>query len=242
MTAPLLRDFRAAHPRAVVHVRRLHAERIVAALLDGSIDVALLHGPVDDERIDVLPLFSEPRVAAVSAAGELSEAAHLPVADLLTRPARTRRPECSPTGRASSPSSPSAPASSPIARATGPAPRGAALRHRARRPLPHHARAPRPHVSGRVVRGAVRAAARRGARPLRGRDPPTARPAGRGVPVARAPAQRRVICARVRLLTCCVWAGQGRRRARSAAPPPPTHPGTSPPPARAQPGPDAGAR
>jgi DNA-binding transcriptional LysR family regulator len=84
MTAPLLRDFRAAHPRAVLHVRRLDADRIVAALLDGSID---------DERIDVLPLFSEPRVAAVSAAGELSDAPELAAADLLTRPARTRRPE-----------------------------------------------------------------------------------------------------------------------------------------------------
>jgi DNA-binding transcriptional LysR family regulator len=77
----------------VVHVRRLHADRIVAALLDGSIDVALLQGPVDDERIDVLPLFSQPRVAAVSAAGELSDAAQLRTADLLARPARTRRPE-----------------------------------------------------------------------------------------------------------------------------------------------------
>jgi DNA-binding transcriptional LysR family regulator len=92
-TVPLLRDFRVAHPTVAVAVRRLHADAIVAALLDGSIDVAILHGPVTDERLEVLPLFTEPRVAAVSAAGTLADAPVLTAADLLPRPARVRRPD-----------------------------------------------------------------------------------------------------------------------------------------------------
>ncbi len=92
-TAPLLREFRTAHPDVPLSVRRLGADRIVDALLDGTVDVALLHGPVDDDRIEVLPLFTEPRVAAVSAAGRLADAPALTAADLLTMPARTRRPD-----------------------------------------------------------------------------------------------------------------------------------------------------
>jgi hypothetical protein len=40
----------------------------------------------------VLPLFTESRIAAVSAASPLADAGVLAAADLLTRPARTRRP------------------------------------------------------------------------------------------------------------------------------------------------------
>lgn len=91
-TAAMLAAFRAAQPHVTVGVRRMHADRVVDALLDGSTDVALLHGPVHDERIEVLPLFTEPRIVAVSAASPLADADVLTAADLLTQPARTRRP------------------------------------------------------------------------------------------------------------------------------------------------------
>lgn len=59
-TAPLLRDFRVAHPDVALDVRRLHADRIISTLLDGTIDAAFMHGPVLDERLEMRPLFTEP--------------------------------------------------------------------------------------------------------------------------------------------------------------------------------------
>ncbi len=91
-TVPMLRAFQAAFPAVAVDVRRLHADRVIDAVVDGSVHVALLHGPVDDERVAVTPLFTEPRVAAVSLASPHADAAQLRAADLVTQPARTRRP------------------------------------------------------------------------------------------------------------------------------------------------------
>ncbi len=91
-TVPMLRLFRAAFPEVAVHVFRLHADRVLDAVVDGSVDVALLHGPVDDERVAVTPLFTEPRVAAVSLASPHADAPRLSAADLVAEPARIRRP------------------------------------------------------------------------------------------------------------------------------------------------------
>jgi DNA-binding transcriptional LysR family regulator len=91
-TAPLLAAFRATHPAIRILVQRLHADRVVDALLDRSVDVALLHGPVEDDRIEILELYTEPRIAAVSAGSPLADAGVLAAADLLVRPARARRP------------------------------------------------------------------------------------------------------------------------------------------------------
>lgn len=91
-TVPMLRAFRAAFPGVAVHVRRLHADRVVDAVVDGSIDIALLHGPVEDERVAVVPLFTEPRIAAVSLASPHADAPQLRAVDLVGEPARTRRP------------------------------------------------------------------------------------------------------------------------------------------------------
>lgn len=91
-TVPMLRAFRSAFPHMTVDVRRMHADRVVEAVIDGSVDVALLHGPVDDERVAITPLFTEPRVAAVSLASPHADALELSAADLVTQPARTRRP------------------------------------------------------------------------------------------------------------------------------------------------------
>jgi DNA-binding transcriptional LysR family regulator len=66
-TAPMLAAFRAHHPETTIRVQRLHADRVVDALLDATVDVAQLHGPTLDPHIEVLALFTEPRIAAVSA-------------------------------------------------------------------------------------------------------------------------------------------------------------------------------
>jgi DNA-binding transcriptional LysR family regulator len=92
LTLPVLRAFSAAYPDVAVRVARMHADRVVDAVLDGSVDVALLHGPVPDEQIEVHVLFTEPRIAAVSAASELADAPVLSAADLVGQPARARRP------------------------------------------------------------------------------------------------------------------------------------------------------
>jgi DNA-binding transcriptional LysR family regulator len=90
-TATMLAAWRRAHPDRPVRVRRLHADRVVDALLDGTVDAALLHGPVHDERLELLPLFTEPRIAALSPATALADAPVLRAADLLDQPARARR-------------------------------------------------------------------------------------------------------------------------------------------------------
>jgi DNA-binding transcriptional LysR family regulator len=58
----------------------------LAAVKEGEVDVALLRLPISDERLNVFPLFSEPRVAAVPIDDELADAATLSVEDLLDRP------------------------------------------------------------------------------------------------------------------------------------------------------------
>lgn len=56
------------------------------AVREGEVDVALLRLPISDERLDVYPLFAEPRVAAVPAEDDLADAPALSVEDLLDRP------------------------------------------------------------------------------------------------------------------------------------------------------------
>ncbi|WP_432476121.1 LysR family transcriptional regulator [Nocardioides sp. GXQ0305] len=90
-TWPLIQGFRAAHPEVRVAVGRIQPHEVPAALLDGAVDVALLHGPCDDERLVVTPLFSEPRLVVVSAAASPADARHLLTADVLDLPARPRR-------------------------------------------------------------------------------------------------------------------------------------------------------
>ena len=50
-----LARFRAAHPGVVLHVASANTRGIARALLERRLDVALVEGPVDDERIEVVP-------------------------------------------------------------------------------------------------------------------------------------------------------------------------------------------
>lgn len=58
----------------------------VASLLDKTIDAVLTMGPFTDERIEVTPLFEQPRIAVVGARHELADASLLTVADVADRP------------------------------------------------------------------------------------------------------------------------------------------------------------
>lgn len=58
----------------------------VERVTDQTVDVAFLHPPMHDVRIEVHPLFSEPRYAAVPAQHPLGDASDLAVADLIDEP------------------------------------------------------------------------------------------------------------------------------------------------------------
>lgn len=93
LTAPILGAFRDARPHVQLTVRLLDPSQGHAPLLDGTVDVAVVHGPqVQDERIETRELFLEPRIAAVAAASPLADAAELAAADLLEQRVGARHP------------------------------------------------------------------------------------------------------------------------------------------------------
>jgi DNA-binding transcriptional LysR family regulator len=96
LTAPMLAAFRTARPNVAVAVRELPPDG-VEALLEGRVDIALLHGPQrHDDRIELTELFTEPRVTAVAAASPLADAPTLEAGDLVGLPAETRNPTVPP--------------------------------------------------------------------------------------------------------------------------------------------------
>ncbi|MGF1646749.1 MAG: LysR family transcriptional regulator [Kineosporiaceae bacterium] len=97
VTVPTIQAFRAAHPGVVVSVRQLDVSEALAPLADGRVDVALVYGPQrDDERLHLTRLCSQPRVAVVSALGELAAADVLTPGDLVGRRVGARPPAAPP--------------------------------------------------------------------------------------------------------------------------------------------------
>lgn len=93
LTAPILAALRDARPHVEVLVSALDPSRGVGPLVDGGVDVAILHGPLpEDEHVETAALFDEPRVVAVSARGELADAGELAADDLVERPVLARHP------------------------------------------------------------------------------------------------------------------------------------------------------
>lgn len=80
---PLMFDaFRGAFPRAVLQIRELTMSTQVAALVDKTVDVAIIHPLFEEPSLESLPLLEEPRYAAVPARHALAEADELSVRDL----------------------------------------------------------------------------------------------------------------------------------------------------------------
>jgi DNA-binding transcriptional LysR family regulator len=75
-----------ALPGVRLAVRELSMTDQVRALLDGEVDVALLHPPVDTSDLHVDVLFEEPRVAMVRSDHPLASERTVKVADLLDEP------------------------------------------------------------------------------------------------------------------------------------------------------------
>lgn len=83
LTVPILRAFAASRPAVHLQVCELSFLDQVARVTDGSVDIAFVRPPLGDDRLEVTPLFFEPRVAVVPAPHELFGAPSLTVADLL---------------------------------------------------------------------------------------------------------------------------------------------------------------
>ena len=82
----MMRAFCLANPEAQLVPSDLMTTDLIAPLLDGRLDASLVWGPIDDERLEVTPLFTEPRVAVLSPRNERADADSLMVADLLGMP------------------------------------------------------------------------------------------------------------------------------------------------------------
>ena len=81
VTAPV-RAFGAAHPDLAVAVLRTGWDDQAAMILDGRVDVGYLRLPVDQRGLDVLPLFTEPRLVVLTSRHRLAAKEELHVADL----------------------------------------------------------------------------------------------------------------------------------------------------------------
>ncbi|UQA93158.1 LysR family transcriptional regulator [Streptomyces halobius] len=83
-TVPLLRDWRRAHPDTPAEVHRLDDPE--TALRRGEVDVAFLRTePADDGALITVPLYEEPRLAAVCEGDPLAGRAAVELADLAGR-------------------------------------------------------------------------------------------------------------------------------------------------------------
>jgi DNA-binding transcriptional LysR family regulator len=81
LTGPILRAFHLAHPETTLSVRPT-AWNPVPEIVSGALDVALVTGPYEDERLRSDALFDEPRVAAVPYNHPLADADVITTADL----------------------------------------------------------------------------------------------------------------------------------------------------------------
>jgi DNA-binding transcriptional LysR family regulator len=80
--ADAVRAFTAAHPRTRVEVRRVEWDDQADAVRDGRVDLAYVRLPVTGGGLDVLPLYREPRMAALPAAHPLAARREVTRADL----------------------------------------------------------------------------------------------------------------------------------------------------------------
>ncbi len=86
LTHLIFGSFSAAYPNVSLQFTELTMSTQFEALVSGSVDLALMRLPVDDESFTITELFEEPRYAAVSRNSELSDAEELSIADLIDHP------------------------------------------------------------------------------------------------------------------------------------------------------------
>jgi DNA-binding transcriptional LysR family regulator len=81
-----VRLFTTDHPDVTVDVHRLDWDDQAEALLDGRVDIAYVRLPIDDRGLRVLPLYTEPRVAALAADHRLAGKESITATDLAGEP------------------------------------------------------------------------------------------------------------------------------------------------------------
>lgn len=86
LTAPIVATFGRTHPAVAVEVRELSFTEQVDAVLDGTVDVAVVRGPYRHEALQMEPLFSEPLVLAVTEGHPFAELPEVPVEKVLDEP------------------------------------------------------------------------------------------------------------------------------------------------------------
>ena len=77
-----VRRFTASHPDTSVEVKRLEWDDQEQNVLTGCVDVAYVRRPVDERGLKLVPLYTEPRRAALPLGHPLADRAELTMADI----------------------------------------------------------------------------------------------------------------------------------------------------------------
>lgn len=86
LTPSIIRSFMVAHPRVRLTMHRLSYRDYVGALTGHRVDVAFVRPDPGDDRLDVIRLSAEPRVAVVPTWHRLADAAQIAAGEVLDEP------------------------------------------------------------------------------------------------------------------------------------------------------------
>jgi DNA-binding transcriptional LysR family regulator len=86
LTFPIISAFRQRYPDVRLSLSELSFDDQFDALVDGRVDLAIVRMPCDDDRLETVALFSEPRLLLVPAEHRLAEADAVSVTDVLDEP------------------------------------------------------------------------------------------------------------------------------------------------------------
>lgn len=77
-----IRRFSDAQPGVIVETRRIDWDEQESAVLGGQVDIAYVRRPIDEHGLELIPLFTEPRLAALPAGHPLAGESSLTMADI----------------------------------------------------------------------------------------------------------------------------------------------------------------
>jgi DNA-binding transcriptional LysR family regulator len=84
--ARLAKAFSAMHPEVTVELVRIYWSDQMRLLREGGVDVAFVHRPVDEDGLDLVRLYAEPRLALLPADHRLADRERVQIADLADDP------------------------------------------------------------------------------------------------------------------------------------------------------------